>query len=433
MSEARVNRADRRQVGLEVVDLETLVPEDHRVRAVWSFVEGLDLTPLYAGIKARGEVAGRPATDPMILLALWLYATADGVGSARALARACEHHTIYRWICGGVGVNHATLSEFRVENGDFLDRLMAQSLAALIQEGLLSLDEAATDGTKVRASASKSSMRREASLQQIQTRMAERIATLKQELDQDGAAGTRRSASRRLAAAKDQAARVAKALATLTARQAERACWAAQHPGAAVNAAKAELRVSTTDHEARMMRMADEAMRPCYNIQVATACGFIVALSPTNQGNDHDLARVMVGEVERMCGRSPERLLADTGAMTRADIIGLTQTHPALVVYAPPVVPKPAATPESQDRRARNLAKEPPCLKEWRQRMATPEAEAIYARRGLTEHVHAKIKNRGFGRMLVRGLDRVRAVCLLHAVTHNMLHARTRRASLAAA
>ena len=378
MTDVRLNRANRTQVRLEAVDLETLVPSDHRVRAIWAFVEGLDLSVLHDGIKSRGTVAGRPAIDPMILLALWLYATADGVGSARALARLCEHHTIYRWLCGAVSVSHATLSGFRVENGAFLDTLMSTTLAALIQEGLLDLDEVITDGTKVRASASKGSLRREASLREIEAKVAERIRTLKAALDGDSASGERSRAVRAKTAA-------------------------------------------------------DDAMRPCFNVQIATACGFVVGVKPTSQCNDHDLAGEMITEVQRVCGSVPCRLLADTGAMTQSDIVRLAAAHPGLVVYAPPVAERPGASPASQNRRARNLAKEPACLKEWRARMITPEAETIYARRPLTEHVHAKIKNRGFGRMLVRGLARVRCVCLLHALTHNLLHALTRRAALAAA
>jgi len=433
MTDARLIRANRDQVRLEAVDLETLVPPDHRVRAVWAFVEALDMTALHERIKSRGAVAGRPAIDPMILLALWVYATADGVGSARALARLCEHHTIYRWICGAVSVSHATLSDFRVENGAFLDTLMSTTLAALIKEELLDLDEVITDGTKVRASVSKDSMRREASLRELEASVAQRIETLRGDLDADSASGERRRLVRATAAAEAQAGRIAAALARMEEHKAERARWAAAHPGAAAGAPKAELRVSTTDAQARMMRMADDAMRPCFNVQLATACGFVVAVKPTSQCNDQDLAGVMVAEVERVCGRVPCRLLADTGAMTQADIVRLADAHPALVVYAPPVAEKPTATPASRNRRARNLAKEPACLQAWRARMATPEAETIYARRPLTEHVHAKIKNRGFGRMLVRGLDRVRCVCLLHAVTHNLLHAFARRRALAPA
>src|SRR3954463_10755649 len=91
----RIRQAERRQAGFEVVDLESLVVDDHPVRAVWSFVEGVDLQWFADAIKARGEPPGRPSTGPRSVLALWLYAAADGIGSARALARLCEHHTIY--------------------------------------------------------------------------------------------------------------------------------------------------------------------------------------------------------------------------------------------------------------------------------------------------------------------------------------------------
>lgn len=209
----RIRQAERGQAGFELVALESLVVDDHPVRAVWSFVEGLDLGPLYAGIKARGETPGRPATDPRILVALWLYATIDGVGSARALDRLCMHHSIYRWICGGVGVNHTLLSEFRANSGDFLDRLLTSSLAALMAEGLVTLDEVITDGTKVRAAASRSSMRNVERLAELQAQAQERVSALRRELEADPAASERRLLQRRLSGAEDRARRVAAALA----------------------------------------------------------------------------------------------------------------------------------------------------------------------------------------------------------------------------
>jgi transposase len=219
MMDVRIRRAERGQSGFELVDLESLVVEDHPVRLVWSFVEGLDLRPLYDRIKARGETPGRPATDPRILLALWLYATIDGVGSARALDRLCVHHSIYRWICGGVGVNHTMLSEFRADTGEFLDRLLTSSLAALMAEGLVMLDEVITDGTKVRAAASRSSMRSVERLAELQAQAQERVSALRRELDADPAASERRLLQRRLSGAEDRARRVAAALAKRPARR----------------------------------------------------------------------------------------------------------------------------------------------------------------------------------------------------------------------
>jgi transposase len=434
----RIRQAERRQTGFELVDLESLVVDDHPVRAVWSFVEGLDLQPFYDRIKARGETPGRPATDPRILLALWLYATADGIGSARALARLCEHHTLYRWICGGVGVNHTMLSEFRLDSGEFLDRLLTSSLAALMEEGLITLDEVITDGTKVRAAASRSSLRRRQTLVELEERARSRVAELKQELEADSAAGERRLSKRRLSAAEDRARRVAAALAKHPAtapQRKEKAPTEGDKPppagGKSGTAAKEE-RVSTTDPDAPLMRMADGAVRPAYNVQVASARGFVVAIEPVQRRNDRGLAPAMVVQVEQRCGKPPGRLLADTGAMTAADIGTLAQTHPSMQVFSPPPARKDASKPESKARYERNRAAEPQCLKEWRARMDSEEGQAVYKRRSNTEHVHARLKNRGFDRMLLRGLTKIRIACWLHAVTHNLMWAISRRAALKA-
>ena len=400
---------------------------------MWSFVEGLDLRPFYDRIKARGETPGRPATDPRILLGLWLYATADGIGSARALARLCEHHTIYRWICGGVGVNHTMLSEFRLDSGEFLDRLLTSSLAALMKEGLITLDEVITDGTKVRAAASRSSMRRRQTLTELEEKARTRVAELKQELEADSAAGERRLSKRRLSAAEDRARRVAAALARhpATAPKEETDRTKGDEPPAGGKSGKnpKQERVSTTDPDAPLMKMADGAVRPAYNVQVASACGFVVAIEPVQRRNDRGLAPAMVTQVEQRCGKPPDRLLADTGAMTAADIVTIAQTHPSVQVFSPPPARKEASKPESKARYERNRAAEPQCLKEWRARMDSEEGPAVYKRRSNTEHVHARLKNRGFGRMVLRGLAKVRIACLLHAVTHNLMWAISRRAA----
>ena len=427
----RIRRAERRQTGFELVDLESLVVDDHPVRAVWSFVEGLDLQVFYDRIKARGETPGRPATDPCILLGLWLYATADGIGSARALARLCEHHTIYRWICGGVGVNHTMLSEFRLESGEFLDRLLTSSLTALMKEGLITLDEVITDGTKIRAAASRSSMRRRQTLSELEEKARTRIAELKQELEADSAAGERRLSKRRLSAAEDRARRVAAALAKYPAAAKEETDQTKgdEPPGEGKSGKDPkQQRVSITDPDAPLMKMADGAVRAAYNVQVASACGFVVAIEPVQRRNDRGLAPAVLAQVEQRCGELPDRLLADTGAMTAADIITIAQAHPSVQVFSPPPTRKETSTAHSKARYERNRAAEPHCLKQWRARMDSAEGAAVYKRRSNTEHVHARMKNRGFGRMVLRGLHKVRIVCLLHAVTHNMMWALSRRA-----
>jgi transposase len=424
--DVRINRADRSQPRFDVVDLESQLGEDHRARTVWEFVSGLDLSEFYDRIKARGETAGRPATDPKILLALWLYATLEGVGSARALNQLCSHHSAYRWLCGGVEVNHNILAEFRVESGVLLDRLLTQSLTALIAAGVVTLEEAAIDGTKVRASASKDSLSGAGRLSRVSAAVEEQIKGLKRELQADPAASHRRAKKRALDAAEERARRVKAAKAKLAELEAERA--ERQETHAAEEAQKSEAKASTTDSEARMMKFPDGAMRLAYNVQVATSCGFIIAMEPTDRRNDKGLAPMLVDQIKVRCAAVPGRLLADTGAMTQGDIASLAETYPGMTIFSPPPKEKDDVKEETKRKRAWRLRQEPPAVRNWRERMAGDDAKAIYARRKNTEHAHAHMKNRGFGIMLVRGLAKVRAVCLLHALAHNLACALSRRA-----
>ena len=181
-AEPRVQRPNRAQVELRPVDLEGLLPADHRARVVWDFVEGLDLTPLYMEVKAVEGHAGRPAIDPAILMALWLYATVEGVGSARVIARSCEEHDAYRWRCGGVSVNYHTVADFRVQPVEYLDRVLTTSVATLMAEGLVTLTRVAQDGVRVRASAGAASFRRRPRLEGFLAEAEAHVEALRQEL-----------------------------------------------------------------------------------------------------------------------------------------------------------------------------------------------------------------------------------------------------------
>jgi transposase len=149
----RRRKAERRQVSLRPISLEDLLPPDHRARFVWAFAERLDLSALYGAIKAVEGRPGHPPADPRLLLALWLYATVEGVGSARELDRLCREHTGFEWLCGGVGMNHTTLADFRIAHGAVLERLLVDSVAAMLKCGHASLERVAQDGMRVRAAA----------------------------------------------------------------------------------------------------------------------------------------------------------------------------------------------------------------------------------------------------------------------------------------
>lgn len=419
MSEGpRVLRPDRSQLYWDAIDLESQLDAEHLARVVWAFVDGLDLTPLYERIKARDAVAGRPTPDPKVLLALWLYATIEGVGSARALERLCGSHAAYRWLCGGVPVNYHGLSDFRSLDGDLLDRILSECVAGLAAEGLVELDEVAVDGTKVAANAGRSSFRQAAGLARWEAAAQARIARLKGELAGDPAAGERRRQAATERAAAAVSARAGAAKRKLAELQAEKAKRTKTHPKQ--EADKAEPAVSTTDPEARRMRLADGSYRAAYNLLVAVApqAQIVLGVLATDRRHDSGLAAPMAEQLAQRYGRRPARLLFDTGLATRRDIVALAEQ--GTIVYAPPPPTRADAKLESLRKRAWRRRCEPPALAEWRARMASAAGQLIYARRRLIEAVHGQIKNRGLRRLMLRGLEKVRCETLLHAIAHNI-------------
>ncbi|OGB93919.1 MAG: transposase [candidate division NC10 bacterium RBG_16_65_8] len=403
----RLREANRTQVCLRPVDLESLLPEDHRARIVWAYVEGLDLTLLYQNIAAVEGEAGRPATDPKILLALWLFATLEGVGAARALDRLCTTHVAYQWLCGGVPMNYHTLADFRTAHGAFLDTLLTQGVAALLAQGLVTLERVAQDGVRVRASAGAASFRRRKTLEVCLAEAEAQVQTLRVELEADPGATTTRQRAARERAARERQAQVARALAQLPALEAKK------KPDERLKA-----RASTTDPEARVMKMADGGYRPAYNLQFATDTGaqVIVGVDATNAGTDHGQLAPMVDQLEARHAEAPGAMLVDGGFATKEDIAAVSDRT---TVYAPVQKPKdPTRDPHAP------LPTDTPAVAAWRERMGTPEAQALYKERAATaECVNAQARNRGLRQLGVRGLPKVRVIALWYAVAHNLARA----------
>lgn len=404
--EPRVQRPNRTQIELRPVDLEGLLPADHRARVVWDFVEGLDLTPLYHGIKAVEGHAGRPAIDPAILMALWLYATLEGVGSARAVARLCDEHDAYRWLAGGVGLNYHTLADFRVGPGEILDDLLTASVTALVAEGVVDLTRVAQDGVKVRASAGAGSFRRGERLEQLLAEATAQVEQLRREVDDDPGATARRQAAARHRAAVERQQRVADALKQLPEVAARRRKAGVKGPA----------RTSTTDPDARVMKMADGGYRPAFNAQLTTATDsqVIVGVEVGAAGTDLGQLGPMVEQLRKRYGQEPREVLADGGYVALDDIRDLTRR--GCVVYAPPSQRRGAG--RARDQRRRNDE----ATTAWRERMATAEAQEIYRQRAATsECVNALARNRGLRQFLVRGRRKAHAILLWFALAHNLL------------
>lgn len=401
--------ANRRQVELRPCDLEGLLPADHPARAIWAVVERLDLSRFYEAIEARAGQAGRPAIDPKILVTLWLYATSEGEGSAREIARRCEAHDAYRWICGGVSVNHHTLSDFRVGHLQALDGLMTQLLAVLMHQGLVQIRRVAQDGMRVRASAGAASFRREPTLKKCLAEAHEQVERTKRRIDAPAQESSRSRAAQERAA-REREERITRALEELPKVEAVRA----------LRNAKGEARVSTTDPEARVMKMADGGFRPAYNVQLATdtESRVIVGVQVTNVGSDRSQMLPMIDEIERRAGAKPEQHLVD-GGFVRKEAID-TAAAEGVTVLAP--LPKTRA--EGTDPHERK-AGESDAIAAWRERMETPEAKETYKLRAATaETVNADLRCwRGLDRFSVRGKTKTLSVVLWCALAYNVLRA----------
>jgi transposase len=412
-AELRLEMAERRQKQWDESCLDDLLEPDHRARQVWDYVEGLDLTALYQEVQTTVRSSGRPAIDPAILMALWLYATLDGVGSARLLDRLCRSEAAYRWLCGGVGVNYHTLSDFRTKAGPVLDDLLSKSVAGLIGAGLIDVSVVAVDGIRVRASAGASSFRRGARLDELYEAAQETVARLRAEVEEDPGSAERRRQARRQSAAADRLRRLEEARAAHAEIERRREQEAVEQRRKEKQNKK-PVRASTSDPQARVMKMADGGYRPAYNVQIKTAAegAHIIGLSVTNGSSDRGLLGPALDEIEQRYGVKPARMLGDGGYDSKPDIERLHDENITLFCPLPNNTKGDPAAPRRGDG---------PGTIAWRQRMATPEGLAFYRRRFATERPHAHMRNHGLQRLLVRGIDKAKAVMLWHAHAFNLL------------
>lgn len=419
-SEARLLRPVRNQLEWAARDLESMIPDDHPARAIWTMLERLDLSAFYASIKAVLGRPGHPAADPQVLLALWLFATGEGIGSARQLDRLCEEHDAYRWLRGGVPVNYHMLSDFRVAHREALDDLLTKILASMMFEGLVSLRHVAQDGMRVRASAGASSFHRNGSLEKCLAKAREQVERLAQEREHPDPGVSRRQQAARERAAKERLSRVEKALQRLPEIEATKK---RQRYKLAKTRKVTQARVSTTDPEVQVLKMPDGGFRPALNVELATDVDsqVIVGVDVITVGSDGGQAAPMAEKVIGRTKRSPEGYLVDGNFVKRSDITVLERQ--GIRVYAPT---SPPGTTTSGRTKAMPRPDDTPEVAVWRARMETGEAKTIYKERAATaECTNARARALGlrqsFSRRTVRGVTKVLSVVLLVAIAHNLL------------
>jgi transposase len=421
-SAPRYNRPERLQAEMRFESLDQRLDANHPARVIWMLVQKLDLSSLYERIRAVEGSAGRNPSDPSTLFALWLFACTQGVGSARQLDLLCREHRAYEWLRGNVPVNYHMLADFRVDNQELLDRLLTESLAGLLQEGLIELTCAAQDGMRVRASAGTSSFARQPKLEESLQQAREHVEKLRVEGEKDSAGATQRQKKARERAAREKVERIEKAL--------EHVQQIAQQREARKKGDGAAARASTTDPEARNMKMPDSGFRPGYNVQFATdtKSGIIVGVDVINQGTDAGQMKPMVEQIEERLGQAPDQLLTDGGFAAIEDI---EQTTAAGTTVFTPIKQAKQQIAEGKDPYAPKPG-DSPTIVQWRQRMGTDLAKSIYKLRAQTaELTNARMRNQGMYQVRVRGLAKVKTVLLWYALAMNLVRAEALRAELA--
>jgi transposase len=410
---------DRSQVDPNPKRIDDLIPPEHKARLVWELVQDLDMTALYDQIKAVEGHAGRPSIDPRILTALWLYATIESTASARELCRRCYDCDPFKWIRGGVDVNYHTLSDFRTSHPQWLKEQVVTNIAAIRAEDLADLETIGQDGMRVRASAGSASFKKAETLERLLEAAEQRWDDLQEEFEQETELSARQQAAQERAA-RERIERLKQAQEQVkqVARQREKR---KKGDGACA-------RASTTDAEARRMKMGDGGFRPAYNVEFASDLNnlVIVGADLINAGGDSGQMEPMVQQIEAEQSPLSEdaEYYVDGGFSTKEDIESVGQR--GVTVFAPvkelkkqeqqgkdPYAAKPGDSPE---------------VAAWRERMGTEEAKEKYKQRSKTEWPNAECRNRGLQQFLVRGLAKVKSVVMWYVLIHNLLRMVTLRA-----
>jgi len=410
---ARTKLPERCQVEMQLLSLDQWLAADHRVRIVWQYVDSLDLSELYESIQAVEGGVGRDAVDPRILFALWLFGTLEGVSSARRLGELTTRDIPYLWICGRVSVNYHRLSDFRADHGDLLERILTDSIAVLLHEGLVTLETVAQDGMRVRASAGAGSFRRAATLEEAQRQAAAHVEEVRRQNDEDGDGGDRRRRAARERAAREKHERIERARAAMEDLQQRYAKRSSGTP-------RSEPRASTTDPEARRMKMADGGFRPALNVQFVSDgdAQLVVTVDVTSQGSDAGLLRPRYDDVCTRYGVVPQNYLVDGGFSKQEDVVHVERA--GTKVHAPLYAEAKQLAAGTDPYAAR--ADEGPEMTAHRGRMGTAAGKAVYQRRAaIAEFPHADCRNRGLLQFRVRGLVKAKAQALWHALAFNFL------------
>lgn len=418
MNNFKLRKPCRSQMEMRMDCLDQLIPLYHRARCIWEFVDMMDTTPCFAKINTFQGEAGRSATSPKVLFALWLYSILDGNSSSRKLEELCNNHNAYKWIAGGVPINRTMLADFRSNNPSKFEDLLTNCLAVMIKTGLIRDEDFSQDGTRVKSNAGFGSYRREDSLQELKAEMTERI----KQLDAENTISTHAYDTRKRVAqerfARERMEKINEALESLEKARREKEENGKKYRHYPAEEELQEVRASTTDPDVRKMKMGDGGFRLAYNVQFATGMDsrVIYGVDVVNTLDPGTAPRMMAkvhAKLNKLNQATPRNWIGDAAYSRKEDVEVAAQMFPNCRYYAPPKTRK-GIDPK------KHLKNDSEAVKKWRDMIGKEEVEEIYGKRCSTaEFSNAQIKNRGLREFLVRGLAKVKGQAILHAIAQN--------------
>ena len=304
---------NRQQLVMRTVDVEQLIEADHPARAIWEFLGQLDLSRFSEGVQSYEGERGRAAYDPRLLISLWIYSYSRGITAGREMARMCETDPAYQWLTGMRVVNYHSLTDFRVQHEAALRELFIQILGVLSSEGLVTLERVMSDGTKIKAQASRQSFQGAKRIKEHLVAARRHVEALERQAEEE--------VGQKLGRARERAAQESKA--RLEAAWAEFEKLRAHKPATPED----KLRVSISEPEARKMKQADGGYAPSYNVQITTdqAQGIIVAAGLSQSAGDGKQLLPALERVKANTGKLPGQVVADGGYTTGANIKHLAE------------------------------------------------------------------------------------------------------------
>lgn len=413
-SKIRLSVPIRNQVEVQINALDDLLPDEHKARFIWEYVNKMDLSHLMLKVKSTESNAGRPAIDPRLLLSIWLLAIVEGIGSARMIERYCSEHIAFKWMCGGVKVNYHTISDFRINHENELDKLFTESIAILMHSGLVTLNRISQDGMKVKANAGKGSFKTKQSLNESLKEAQEQVDALKAELETNPAECSNRVKAAKKKAAEERYKKIQDSLEELDKYTKQKADTSKKQRKKLKETEKEKTKVSTTDSQARKMQMNNQGYSPAYNVQLATdhCKRAIVGVKVINNSADYGQLNPMLNQIRERLGFVPKEMLADAGYFSHTDIEAVSKANQECSFYIRP----------KNKYSYKQTAKKSEIIQELEERMASDKSKRIMKERASTaEFVNAVNRNRGLSQFQVRGLDKVNCVMLMFAIAHNMM------------